>query len=191
MAFFTFATKYLVRKIANDELGRPGVNEYAAMIKLPVVVVLDNIRSAYNVGSVFRTCDAFLVSKIILCGITAQPPHRDIKKTALGATESVPWEYTGNATDAVSGLRWKGYRILAVEQAEGAVMLDQFDPLSEKKYALIFGHEVKGVSDGVMESVDGAIEIPQGGTKHSLNVAVSAGAVLWEVYKKMAIGSKP
>jgi 23S rRNA (guanosine2251-2'-O)-methyltransferase len=146
-------------------------------------VVLDNIRSLNNIGSVFRTCDAFLLEGIFLCGITATPPHREISKTALGATESVQWQYTEHTMDAVGQLRNKGYKIFAVEQTVHASMLNDFSFSQNEKYALIFGHEVKGVAQEVINLCDGVLEIPQHGTKHSLNIAVSAGIVLWEFFR--------
>ena len=174
-----------MRKLKLDELNRDSVSEFKDKEKLPVAVVLDNVRSMHNIGSVFRTADGFAVEKIFLCGITAQPPHREIEKTALGATQSVDWTYHADPVDAVKQLRSKGYIILAIEQAEESIMLNTFIPESGKKYALIFGNEVNGVSDEVMEIIDHCIEIPQFGTKHSFNIAVSAGIVLWDVFSKV------
>lgn len=173
-----------MRKITNEELCRPSVEEFAAMEKLPVVVVLDSVRSMQNVGAFFRTGDAFAVEKIVLCGITATPPARDIHKTALGAEMTVRWEYTPTTLEAVGQLKAEGYRILAVEQVEGAVMLDEFRVEAGVKYALVFGNEVAGVDQTVVDRCDGAIEIPQVGTKHSINVSVSGGVVLWEFFKQ-------
>jgi len=155
-------------------------NEFKAGEKLPVAIVLDNVRSMHNIGSIFRTADGFAVEKIYLCGITAQPPHREIEKTALGATQSINWEYFNDPVQAVNRLRADGYQIIAVEQAEKSIMLQDFTVTPGEKYALIFGNEVNGVSDEVMGVIDACIEIPQFGTKHSFNVTVSAGIVLWE-----------
>lgn len=177
-----------MRKITNEELMRPSVEEFVEMEKMPVVVVLDNVRSMQNVGSFFRTGDAFAVEKIILCGITATPPARDIHKTALGAEMTVRWEYAEQTTEAVMRLKEEGYRVLAVEQVEGAVMLNDFRTDEGAKYALVFGNEVAGVEQQVVDLADGAIEIPQVGTKHSLNVSVSGGVVLWNFFCQ--IGSK-
>jgi len=174
-----------MQKLKNEELGRISPAEYKASEKMPVVVVLDNIRSMNNIGSAFRTSDAFFVEKIILTGISAQPPHREINKTALGATESVPWLYDDDVSHAVINLQEEGYTILAIEQAKESTMLHNFNPSSEAKYALVFGNEVKGVSDEIMQLVDGCLEIPQLGTKHSLNVSVSIGVVLWDISQKL------
>lgn len=173
-----------MKKISNDELNRPTAAEYSQQEKMPVVVVLDNIRSLNNVGSFFRTCDAFAIKRLILCGITGTPPSREIHKTALGAESTVEWEYVGNTQEAVYRLRNEGYLALAVEQAEGAVMLQEFHMAEDAQYALIFGNEVDGVSQQVADLCDGAIEIPQAGTKHSLNVAVAGGAVLWHLFSQ-------
>jgi 23S rRNA (guanosine2251-2'-O)-methyltransferase len=175
----------MVRKVANEELGRMSVEEFQQAPKLPLVVVLDNIRSMNNVGSVFRTADAFRISSIILAGITAQPPHREIQKTALGATESVDWTYFESAAEAVSQLKKDGFEIIAVEQTEPVTLLDQFKIDPSKKYALVFGNEVFGVDEKVIHIADRCVEIPQQGTKHSLNVAVSAGIVMWEFSSKL------
>ena len=173
-----------MRKITNEELNRPSAGEFAAMEKMPVAVVLDNVRSLQNVGAFFRTGDAFAVERIALCGITATPPNRDIHKTALGAELTVPWTYFADTADAVAALRADGYRILCVEQAEGSVSLERWAPESGIRYALVFGNEVDGVQQRVADLCDGAVEIPQGGTKHSLNVSVAAGIVLWEAYRR-------
>jgi tRNA G18 (ribose-2'-O)-methylase SpoU len=170
-----------MRKLTNDELNRKSVNEFRTSSKSPFIVVLDNVRSLNNVGSIFRTADAFIVEAVWLCGITATPPHREIHKTALGATESVEWQYRESAAAAAGELRERGYRIISVEQADRAVPLDTFELKEGEKYALVFGHEIKGVSEEVVEMSDSCIEIPQFGTKHSFNVAVSAGIVLWEL----------
>jgi len=178
-----------MRKLNLDELNRVSVAEFKAGKKLPVVVVLDNVRSMHNIGSIFRTADGFAVEKICLCGISAQPPHREIEKTALGATQSVIWAYYTDALQAVGKLRQEGYLIVAVEQAENSIMLQDFEIFEGAKYALIFGNEVSGVSDAVMNSIDACIEIPQFGTKHSFNIVVSAGIVLWDLFSKMMVES--
>ncbi len=174
-----------MRKLTNDELGRLTVEEYKQAEKLPVVFVLDNVRSANNVGSVFRTADCLGIAKLYLCGITAVPPNKDINKTALGATLSVGWEYCGSTLDAIAMLRTDGYQILSVEQAEHSIALQDFSPENGQKYALVFGHEVNGVAQAVVDASDGCIEIPQVGTKHSFNISVSAGIVAWDVFCKM------
>ena len=175
-----------MRKITNEELHRPSVEEFAAMPKLPLVVVLDNVRSAQNVGSFFRTGDAFAVERIALCGITAVPPCRELHKTALGterrvvklgAEQSVAWTHHASTVECIDGLRAAGYRVLAVEQVEGAAMLDALAVDPQARYALVFGNEVEGVSQEAVDRCDGAVEIPQLGTKHSLNVSVSGGVV--------------
>jgi len=173
-----------MRKLLNSELGRKSVEAFRRSEKAPLVIVLDNVRSQANVGSIFRTADAFMVRAIYLCGITATPPHREIQKTALGATESVEWKYFATTSEAVNELKSKGYTILSVEQAEGAVALDSFQVDKDSFYALVFGHEVKGVDQAIIDQSDACIEIPQFGTKHSFNIAVSAGIVLWELSKK-------
>lgn len=170
-----------MRKLTNDELNRKSVTEFRSSEKSPFIIVLDNIRSLNNVGSIFRTADAFIVEALYLCGITATPPHREIQKSALGATESVVWKYFDNTSDAVKSLRGSGFTIVSVEQAEGSVSLEDFTPEEGKKYALVFGHEVRGVSEEVVRMSDACVEIPQYGTKHSFNVAVSAGIVLWHL----------
>lgn len=173
-----------MKKIANADLGRPTPEEFAVAEKIPVAVVLDNVRSQNNVGSFFRTCDAFAINGLHLCGITSAPPHKEIHKTALGAEISVPWRYHERTVDAVRQLRREGYRVLAVEQVEGAVMLDRLKVRVGETYALVFGNEVNGVDQQVVDLCDGAVEIPQRGTKHSLNVAVSGGVVLWEFFRQ-------
>ncbi len=175
-----------MRKLQNDELGRLSIDQYRKSEKYPFVIVLDNVRSHNNVGSVFRTADAFRVEKICLCGITAKPPHRDIQKTALGATESVDWIYYESTIDAITELKAHGYRILAIEQAEGSVELQNYSLDINGKYALIFGHEVNGVDQKVLDMCDTCLEIPQFGTKHSFNIAVSTGIVLWELSRKIS-----
>lgn len=176
------------RKIPNEELSRLSVEAFKAIDKTPIIVILDNIRSLNNIGSVFRTSDAFLIEKIYLCGITAQPPHRDIRKTALGATETVSWEYMEDTVKLVQQLKQDGVGVYAVEQVEGSVMLNDFKPASNTPIALILGNEVNGVQQEVVSECDGAIEIPQLGTKHSLNISVSAGIVLWDVFQKIKLG---
>lgn len=174
-----------MRKLKLDELNRATVDEFKRQGKLPVAVVLDNVRSMHNIGSIFRTSDGFAVDKVCLCGITAQPPHREIEKTALGATQSVNWEYFADTLQAVDALRAQGYRIIAIEQAENSTMLNTFTPAKTEKYALIFGNEVNGVADEVMDMIDACIEIPQFGTKHSFNIVVSAGIILWDLFAKL------
>ena len=174
-----------MKKISNEELGRPTLEEYTSMQKKEIIVILDNIRSLNNIGSFFRTCDAFCVKSIALCGITATPPNKEIHKTALGAELSVEWEYFENSMDAVQKFKTEGYKIIAVEQVEGAVMLNDYQTTKTGRYALVFGNEVNGVGQEVVDMCDEAIEIPQSGTKHSLNVAVSGGIVIWEFYRNM------
>lgn len=173
-----------MRKLKVTEMGRLSLAEYKASDKQPIVVVLDHVRSLYNVGSVFRSSDAFRIEGVCLCGITAQPPHPEIHKTALGAEESVSWKYFEHTEDAVSWLKQQGYKVLAVEQCEGSTMLQDFVRQPEEKYAVVLGNEVKGVQQQVVDMCDGCLEIPQYGTKHSLNVSVTAGIVLWHLSKK-------
>lgn len=172
------------RKLENSELDRLDVDGFKEAKKSPIIIILDNIRSLNNIGSVFRTADAFLVQKIYLCGITATPPHKDIRKTALGATESVDWEYRKDTLEVVQELKQKGVQTVAVEQAENAVMLNDFEVGATETIALIFGNEVKGVSQEVVNASDTVLEIPQFGTKHSLNISVSAGVVVWDLWSK-------
>jgi tRNA G18 (ribose-2'-O)-methylase SpoU len=174
-----------MRKKTMEELGRIAPEEYGQTAGLPVIVVADNVRSLYNVGSLFRTCDAFGAAELWLCGITAVPPNREIHKTALGAENSVPWRFFRQTEEVVNELKAEGYTVLAVEQVEGGVSLESFRPAAGTKYALILGNEVDGVSDEVLSRCDGAIEIPQGGSKHSLNVSVAAGVVLWELFRDL------
>ncbi len=174
-----------MRKLKNEELPRLDIEDFKVAKKTPIIIVLDNIRSLNNIGSVFRTADAFLIEKIYLCGITATPPHKDIRKTALGASESVAWEYKKDTLELVEGLKSEGYHVLSIEQAENAVMLDQFECEIPKKYVLVFGNEVKGVSQEVVNASNGVLEIPQFGTKHSLNIAVSVGVVVWDLWSKL------
>jgi len=174
-----------MRKLSMDELGRKSTEEFKSASKIPIVIVLDNVRSMNNIGSVFRTADAFLLEGIYLCGVTATPPHREIQKTALGATESVSWKHFPSTIDAVNELKKDGFTVYAVEQAENSTMLDKLN-LPDKKIALVFGNEVSGVEQSVIDACAGCIEIPQYGTKHSLNLAVSMGIVIWEIAKKSA-----
>jgi 23S rRNA (guanosine2251-2'-O)-methyltransferase len=172
-----------MRKLKLEELERVSVDEYKSTAKIPVVAVLDNIRSAMNVGSVFRTADAFAIEKIVICGISATPPNREITKTAIGATESVEWEYVENVMDAVAQLKSNGYILAGIEQTDASVFLTDYK-ITTGKIAVVFGNEVDGVSDEVINELDVCLEIPQFGTKHSLNVSVCAGIVLWELAKK-------
>lgn len=173
-----------MRKLKVTEMGRLSLAEYKASEKQPIVVVLDHVRSLYNVGSVFRSSDAFCIEGVVLCGITARPPHPEIHKTALGAEESVEWKYFEQTEDAVHWLKQQGYTILAIEQCEGSTMLQNFQREPGKKYAVVLGNEVKGVQQQVVDLCDGCLEIPQYGTKHSLNVSVAAGIILWHLSKK-------
>lgn len=175
-----------MQKLSQEQMGRLTVEEFRAMEKLPVVVVLDNVRSAGNVGAFFRTADAFGIGEIALCGITARPPQKEIHKTALGAEMTVAWRGFESTQEAVAALRKEGYTIVAVEQVEGSVKLGDFDPQRGGHYALVFGNEVEGVAQDVVDECDMALEIPQVGTKHSLNVAVTGGVVLWEMFRKMS-----
>ena len=174
-----------MRKLNMDELNRLSVEKFTRLGKLPIVCVLDNIRSQHNIGSIFRTSDAFRISALYLCGITATPPNREINKTALGATESVRWQYFNETSIAIQELKQSGYKIIAVEQAYGSIMLENYEPELSSPLALVFGNEVSGVSDEVMELVDACIEIPQFGTKHSFNVSVTAGIVLYHLQLRL------
>jgi tRNA G18 (ribose-2'-O)-methylase SpoU len=176
------------RKLENSELDRLDVGSFKKAEKSSIIIILDNIRSLNNIGSVFRTADAFLIQKIYLCGITATPPHKDIRKTALGATESVDWEYKKDTLEVVKELKQQGISIVAVEQAENAVMLNHFEVGPTETIALIFGNEVKGVSQDVVNASDTVLEIPQFGTKHSLNISVSAGVVVWDIWSQQHRG---
>lgn len=178
-----------MRKLKNSELDRLNVEQFKATAKIPLIVILDNIRSLNNIGSVFRTSDAFLIKKIYLCGITATPPHKEIHKTALGATESVDWEYVENTTDLIKDLQNDGIKIVSIEQAENSISLEQFKATTGQSYAVIFGNEVKGVAQEVVNLSDQCIEIPQFGTKHSLNISVSCGIILWDLFKKIRFES--
>lgn len=173
-----------MRKLSIEELNRVSIEEFKSLNKLPLVVVLDNIRSTNNIGSIFRTCDAFCVSQIAICGISATPPNKEIHKTAIGAEQSVDWQYFPTTIDAIESLKVDGFKVMAVEQAEGSIDIRNFNPNSSEKYAFILGNEVEGVSDDVMELVDGCIEIPQYGTKHSLNVSITAGIMLYDYHTK-------
>ncbi len=174
-----------MRKLANSELERKTVEEFKKSDKKPIIIVLDNIRSLNNIGSIFRTSDAFLIKKIYLCGITAKPPHKDIHKTALGATESVDWEYFTKTIDVIEKLEEENYNIVAIEQVENSTSLSDFSVELNKQYAFIFGNEVKGVAQEIVDKCDECIEIPQFGTKHSLNISVSAGIVIWDIFSKL------
>ena len=178
-----------MRKLKNSELKRLNVSEFKASEKIPLIVILDNIRSLNNIGSVFRTADAFLIKKIYLCGITAQPPHKEIHKTALGATESVDWEYVEKTETLINELQNEKIKVVSIEQAERSTSLEQFIPIQGDTYAVIFGNEVKGVAQNVVDNSDHCIEIPQYGTKHSLNISVSCGIVLWDLFAKMRFSS--
>ena len=175
----------IMRKLKITELNRISIEEFKEADKLPLVIVLDDIRSLHNIGSVFRTADAFRIECIYLCGITATPPHPEMHKTALGAEFTVDWKYVNNAVETVDNLRSEGYVVYSVEQAEGSIMLDELVLDRSKKYAVVMGNEVKGVQQEVIDHSDGCIEIPQYGTKHSLNVSVTAGIVIWDLFKKL------
>lgn len=174
-----------MRKLANEELNRKSLDEFKGSSKTPIIIVLDNVRSLNNVGSVFRTADAFLIEAIYLCGITGTPPNKEIQKTALGATESISWKYTATTLEALEELKQLGYTVCSIEQAESACMLHEFIPEKNQKVAIIFGNEVKGVEQEVIDKSDHVIEIPQVGTKHSLNIAVSVGIVIWDLFRKL------
>ncbi|PWK20959.1 RNA methyltransferase [Xanthomarina spongicola] len=179
-----------MRKLKNSELDRLSVEDFKEKVKTPLIIVLDNIRSLNNIGSVFRTSDAFLIEKIYLCGITAIPPHKDIHKTALGSTETVAWEYVENTLELVENLKKDNIKIVSIEQAENATMLNDFKPQQKTKYALVFGNEVKGVAQNIVSNSDVVLEIPQFGTKHSLNISVSCGVVVWDLFSKLTANSK-
>lgn len=174
-----------MRKLKNSELDRLSVEEFKETQKTPLIIVLDNIRSLNNIGSVFRTSDAFLVEKVYLCGISATPPHKDIHKTALGSTDTVEWEYVENTLDLIEQLKADQVIVASIEQAENATMLNDFTPQPNQKYALVFGNEVKGVAQNVVSASDLILEIPQFGTKHSLNISVSYGIVVWDIFSKL------
>lgn len=179
-----------MRKLKNSELNRKSIDEFKESKKTPIIIVLDNVRSLNNIGSVFRTSDALLIEAVYLCGITATPPHRELHKTALGAEDSVYWEYFENTEDATEKLKNNGFKIYSVEQAENSTSLEEFNMDTSKKYALIFGNEVKGVQQNIVNISDGCIEIPQFGTKHSFNISVSCGIVLWDLFSKLNYGIK-
>lgn len=174
-----------MRKLKTDELNRLDIEGFKESQKNPITLVLDNIRSLNNIGSIFRTADAFRIEQILLCGITACPPHREIQKTALGATESVDWKYFENTLDAVKFLKTKQYQIVALEQADESLMLNNFEPNKHERYAIVLGNEINGVLDEVIQFADFCVEIPQFGTKHSFNVTVSAGIIIWDTTLKM------
>lgn len=176
-----------MKKLKLEELGRISVDEFKEVEKLPVCIVLDNVRSLHNVGSSFRTADAFRIEKIFLTGITGTPPHREIQKSALGATESVDWEYVEDSAEAVKNIKASGYEIIIIEQTTASKPIHEFVPANGKKYCLVFGNEVDGVSDGVLAHGDQALEIPQSGTKHSLNISVCLGIVTWEFFRKLTL----
>ena len=178
-----------MRKLKNSELDRLSIEDFKKAKKMPIIIILDNIRSLNNIGTVFRTSDAFLIEKIYLCGITATPPHKDIHKTALGSTDTVAWEYVESTLDLVKKLKNEQIKICAIEQAENATMLNNFTIEANTKYALVFGNEVKGVAQEVVNASDHIIEIPQFGTKHSLNIAVSCGVVVWDLFSKISVNT--
>jgi 23S rRNA (guanosine2251-2'-O)-methyltransferase len=178
-----------MRKLLNSELTRLTTEEFKKADKIPLVIVLDNVRSQHNVGAVFRTSDAFLVEAICLCGITATPPNPEIHKSALGSESTVDWQYYPNTIDAIKELKEAGYQILSVEQAEGSIELTQFHVRSSIKYAIVFGNEVKGVQQEIVDASDKCLEIAQYGTKHSMNISVIAGIVIWEFFKQLSIKS--
>lgn len=176
-----------MRKLANSELERKNISEFKEADKTPVIIILDDIRSLHNIGSVFRTADAFLIEKIYLCGITATPPNKEIHKTALGATDTVVWEYAKDVLEVIGKLKEDNVSVFAIEQVEHSVLLQDFTPVKDTRYALVFGNEVKGVSQQAINLCEGTIEIPQLGTKHSLNISVSAGIVIWDMFRKMQL----
>jgi len=177
----------MYRKLKITEMGRMSVDEFHEAEKLPLVVVLDGVRWLYNVGSVFRTSDAFRVAGVVLCGITATPPNAEIHKTALGAEDSISWNYYADTMEAAAWLRSEGYTLLAIEQCEGSTMLQDFDPEPNKKYAVVLGNEVKGVQQQVVDACDACLEIPQFGTKHSMNVSVTAGIIIWHFASRLKL----
>ncbi|AXT18973.1 TrmH family RNA methyltransferase [Flavobacteriaceae bacterium AU392] len=174
-----------MRKLKNSELERLSIDDFKNAPKTPLIIILDNIRSLNNIGSVFRTSDAFLIEKIYLCGITAKPPHKDIHKTALGSTDTVAWEYAEHTMGVIEKLKVKNIKIVSIEQAENAIMLNDFTPETNTTYALVFGNEVKGVDQEIVSASDLVLEIPQFGTKHSLNISVSAGVMIWDLFSKL------
>ncbi len=174
-----------MRKLKNNELDRLSIDDFKSVKKTPIIIILDNIRSLNNIGSVFRTSDAFLIEKIYLCGITATPPHKDINKTALGSTDTVAWEHVEDTNQLIENLKLDHIKICSIEQAENATMLNNFKVETNTTYALVFGNEVKGVQQSIVSNSDAVIEIPQFGTKHSLNISVSCGVVVWDVFSKI------
>ena len=174
-----------MRKLENSELDRKSISDFKEATKTPLIIVLDDIRSLHNIGSVFRTADAFLIEKIYLCGITASPPNKEIHKTALGATETVAWEHHENVLEVIGKLKEENVSVFAIEQVENSIFLNDFKVETNKKYALVFGNEVFGVNQDAVKLCHGTIEIPQLGTKHSLNISVSAGIVVWDLFVKM------
>lgn len=179
-----------MRKLENNELERKSIEDFKTAAKTPIIIILDDIRSLHNIGSVFRTADAFLIEKIYLCGITATPPNKEIHKTALGATETVDWEHHKSVLEVIENVKKEGITVFAVEQVENSISLQDFETKGGKKYALVFGNEVYGVSQEAVALCNGCIEIPQLGTKHSLNISVSAGIVVWDLFKKLVMPIK-
>lgn len=174
-----------MKKLKNSELDRISIEEFKKSKKIPITILLENIRSAHNIGSVFRTADSFLINEIILCGISAQPPNKDIRKTALGSSESVEWKYEKNIEVAIQKLKDEGNKIISVEQTTNSISLENFKPSNNSKYAIIFGNEVNGIEQRTIDLSDMAIEIPQYGTKHSLNISVAAGIIIWNIFSKI------
>ena len=174
-----------MKKLKNSELDRISVEEFKKSKKIPITILLENIRSAHNIGSVFRTADSFLINEIILCGISAQPPNKDIRKTALGSSESVEWKYEKNIEAAIQKLKDEGNKIISVKQTTNSISLENFKPSKNSKYAIIFGNEVNGIEQRTIDLSDMAIEIPQYGTKHSLNISVAAGIIIWNIFSKI------
>ena len=174
-----------MKKLKNSELDRISIEEFKKLKKIPITILLENIRSAHNIGSVFRTADSFLINEIILCGISAQPPNKDIRKTALGSSESVEWKYERNIDVAIQKLKDEGNKIISIEQTTNSISLENFKPSNNSKYAIIFGDEVNGIEQRTIDLSDMAIEIPQYGTKHSLNISVAAGIIIWNIFSKI------
>ena len=174
-----------MKKLKNSELDRISIEEFKKSKKIPITIILENIRSAHNIGSVFRTADSFLINEIILCGISAQPPNKDIRKTALGSSESVGWKYEKNIDVAIQKLKDEGNKIISIEQTTNSISLENFKPSNNGKYAIIFGNEVNGIEQRTIDLSDMAIEIPQYGTKHSLNISVAAGIIIWNIFSKI------
>ena len=174
-----------MKKLKNSELDRISIEEFKKLKKIPITILLENIRSAHNIGSVFRTADSFLINEIILCGISAQPPNKDIRKTALGSSESVEWKYEKNIEVAIQKLKDEGNKIISIEQTTNSISLENFKPSNNSKYAIIFGNEVNGIEQRTIDLSDMAIEIPQYGTKHSLNISVAAGIIIWNIFSKI------